>query len=134
MQKPGRPMTRSTRANLGETRHIYIYINFTNSSSKRKVKVSALISFFAKLEGCRWRSNQRLLLMRRWNSAAGNIDGRGLLMIGVGVKDGLVRVVLMVELRWRETIGMGWGGMGIYCLTENEKARRIDCPLLVWRQ
>jgi len=28
-------------------------------------------------------------------------------MIGVGVKDGLVRVVLMVELRWRETIGMG---------------------------
>jgi hypothetical protein len=86
------------------------------------------IKDFVELEGCRWRSNQRLFFTRRWNGAAGNIDGGGLLMVGVGVQDGLVRVVLMVELRWRETIGKGWGGNGIYCLTKNEKARGIDCP------
>jgi hypothetical protein len=61
-------------------------------------------------------------------------DETELLMVGVGVKDGLVRVMLMVELRWREPIGMGWGGKGIYSLTENEKARGIDCPFRVWRQ
>lgn len=47
------------------------------------------IKDFAELEGYRWRSNQRLFLMRRWNGAAGNIDGRGMLMVGVGVQDGL---------------------------------------------